>query len=639
MKRSSLIFLLLIIQVRGLMATEFSVKEKSVIYTNAIKVLENYQTVINRMGVSVVSNIEKAKSDAESFLELFVNRQVLIFNDLDPAHKLSQFYEAETYARSFLLWYPDGITISLDLPNARVSDIIPHEDNVYTIDILAKKSINGNYMNQTLNKNVEELTFRIAFTAGNKSPGNFRIVGVRNASSNFIIDDSQALKEVNSEEFNPDDLTKIHGELKTVLKDYSNYLSLIGDPKETADDKEFYKTSFLKLFLNNDIRVFNDITPVPQTSLISLTDYLTTFISEYPAGIKNLSINADSAKFGKVMKSEDGTYYTYTLADKFFSGSYKGKDLFREMFPLKFKISFTATGKAFADFRISSIDISAANFYEASPGTPTAQKPVIIISPVTRKGLGVSFIGSFGRTSINNKNLEALTLEKNMHSWNYSSQNGYLGGIGIFYYMTDNIAVRSGLEFNKYAEKFSLSGKFTDNTLTPDDNGALFYKVVEASFDSLVTVNYITIPLLCNFTSKQPGKFGFYAEGGIKVSIPTSSSYSINGNFDYYGDYPSKPFGEQYVTIPEKGFYSRTDISQTEKTNMKGTNVSFYASAGINIPLGYFTSVMIGPEITVGLSDIMGNKNPYIDIFGKSYAHQATLIKNIGFRISLSYKL
>ena len=292
MKRSIFLFLFLIFaQMPFLKAVEFSVKEKSIIYTSAIKVLDNYQTIINEMGEYVVNDIEKAKSNAESFLELFVNRQVLIYNDLDPAHKLSEFYEAETYSSNIILWYPDGLSIQLNLGNAKVSDIMTHEENVYSIDILVKKSINGNYLNETLNKNVEELTFRIAFGLENKSLGNFRIVGVRSASSKYVIDYSQALKEVNSEDFNAEDLAKIRSELKTLLKDYTNFLSLIGDPQEQAGDKEFYKASFLKLFQSGDIRIYNDINPEPQTSLISVTDYLSGFIADYPNGIKNLSIN------------------------------------------------------------------------------------------------------------------------------------------------------------------------------------------------------------------------------------------------------------------------------------------------------------------------------------------------------------
>lgn len=640
MKRSVLIFSALVLtQMSLLKAVEFSVKEKSIIYTNAIQVLTNYQTIINQMGVYVVNDIEKAKSSSESFLELFVNRQVLIFNDLDPAHKLSEFYEAETYSSNIILWYPDGLSIQLDMTNARVSEIMSHEENVYSIDILTKKSINGNYLNQTLNKNIEELTFRIAFGLENKSLVNFRIVGIRSASSNFVIDYSKALKEVNSEEFNTEDLAKIQSELKTILKDYTNFLSLLGDPQEEAKDKEFYRTSFLKLFMNNDTKLYNDINPEPQTSFVSLTEYLSGFITDYPNGIKNLSINSDSAKFGKVMKTGEGSYYTYVDVNKFFSGSYKGKDVFRKMFPLIFKIAFNASGKTFTGFTIASVDISSANFYEATPGNATDKKPEIIIRPVTRRGLGMALIGSFGQTQINSKDITTLSLTKDLHSWNVTPLYGYLTALGVSYYFTENIAVRSGIEFNKYSAKFNLNGKFTNNILSTDLNTSSYYKIIEANYDSLVTINYLTLPILVNYLSGKPGKIGFYGEGGLKISIPVRASYSNSGNYKTSGFYPSNPVVIRNLDLPELGFSNRENINVTDKIKMKGIILAFYSSVGISIPLGYYSSVNIGPEVIIGLSDILSDKKKYVDIFGKSYTHQATKINNFGIRISLAYKL
>ncbi len=642
MKRSAFLTLfILFILIPGLRAgIDFSDKEKSIIYTNAVKVLGDYQTLINQMGEDMVSDIEKARSSAEGLLELFVNRQVLIYNDLDPAHKLSEFYEAETYLNSIILWYPDGMTINLDMASARVSDIMSHENNIYSIDILVKKSINGNYLNQTLNQNVEDLTFRIAFSMENKAMGNFKIVGIRNAASSYVIDYSQALKEVNAEDLNDEDMTKIYTAIKTVLQDYTNFLSLIGDPQEPAEDKEFYKESLLNLFPGNDTRVYNDISPEPETNLVSVTDYLTSYIADYPNGIKNLSINTDSAKFGKVMKAEDGSYYTYTDANKFFSGSYKGRDAFRKMFPLIFKISFTSAEKTFSNFRINSIDISAVDFYEATAETGPAQLPQIVIRPVTRKGFGVSFIGSFGLTSINNKNLESLTLPQDSVSWNISPLSGFITALGVSYYFTDNIAIRSGLEFNTYSARYNLSGDFGDNKLSSDVNSDQFYKRISAQYDSLISINYITLPVLFNFTSGKPGRFGFYAEGGVKISIPQKAKAACTGYYIYTGYYPDNPTVLQTLDIEELGYYKREAIDDTyPDVKIKGFNLAVYASAGINIPLGYYSSITLGPEAIIGITDIASGKGKYLDIFGNEHDHQPTKIKNFGFRISFAYKL
>jgi len=642
MLRSALFTLFMLFYlIPGLKAEgEFSDKEKSIIYTNAVKVLEDYQILINQMGIYVVSDIEKARSSSEGFLELFVNRQVLIYNDLDPTHEtLSEFYEAETYTNNIILWYPDGITINLDLENARVSEIMSHENNIYSIDVLVKKSINGNYFNLTFNQNVEELTFRIAFSAENRTLGNFKIVGIRSAASNYMIDFSQALREVNAEDINEDDIVKIQSAIKARLQDYTNFLSLIGDPQEPDEDKEFYKESFLNLFPGTDTRVYNDISPELETSLISVNDYLTTFIAAYPSGINNLSINADSIKFGKVMKNEDGSYYTYIDADKFFSGSYRGREAFSNVFPLIFKITFTAAGKVFSDFRISSVDKAAVDFYQATTETGPAELPQIVIKPVTRKGLGISFIGSFGLTSINNNNIESLSIPRDSVSWNITPLSGFITALGLSYYFNDNFALRSGVEFNTYSAKFNLSGKFGNNILTADVNSDEYYKRIAADYDSLVTINYITFPVLINYTSGKPGKFGFYAESGVKVSISQKASYKCTGSYIFTGYYPDHPSVIQVLDLEELGFYRRELIDETNTMIIKGFNLAVYASAGINIPLGYYSSITLGPEAIIGLTDICSGKGKYFDIFGNEHYHQPTRIKNFGFRISLAYKL
>ena len=636
----SITLLLFIILIPGVKSQdEFSDKDKSVIYTNAVKILEDYQRLINQIGINVVSDIERARSSSEGFLELFANRQVLIYNDLDPAHELSEFYEAETYANNIILWYHDGITINLDLDNARVSEIMLHENNIFSVDVLVKKTINGNYLNLSLNQNEEELTFRIAFSSQNRAFSNFRIVGIRSAASDYMIDYTQALREVDAEDINEEDLTKIQNSIRTILQDYSNFLALIGDPQEMEEDKEFYKESFLNLFPDKDTRVYNDIEPEPEASFISVDNYLTSYVANYPDGINNLSVNVDSAKFGKVMKDEEGDYYTYVDADKFFSGNYMGRGAFSDMFPLIFRMTFTAAGKTFSDFKISSVDITTVDFYEATPETGPAELPQIVIKPVTRKGFALSLIGSFGLTNIDDENIKSLSIPRDSVSWNTSPLSGYITALGISYFFNDNLAVRSGIEFNTYSGKFSLNGKFGNTILTADVNDDLYFKRIEAEYDSLVKINYLTIPVLANFTSGKPGKLGFFAESGVKVSIPLKATYKCTGNYIFTGYYPDNPTVIQILDLEELGFYSRESINETNTMKVKDFNLSFYASAGINIPLGYYSSVTVGPEVTLGLTDICNANGNYFDIFGNSHNYKPTRIKNLGLRVSLAYKL
>lgn len=623
-----------------LQAADFSDKEKAIIYTNAVKVLDSYQGVINQMGNFVVNDIEKAKSSSEAFLELFVNRQVLLFNDLDPSHRLSEFYEAETYASNVLLWYPDGLTITLDLPHARVSDIMKHEETVFSLDIMVKKTMNGNYLNETMNKNTEELTFRIAFGTDTKSPANFRIVGIRNAASNKVIDYSKALKEVNSEDFNTEDLAKIEAEVKGRLRDYANFLSLLGDPQETADDKEFYKTSFTGLFSSTDTKLFNDLAPNPTVKLISVSEYLTNYVTDYPNGIRNLSITADSAKIGNVMKNEDGSFYTYVDVMKFFSGSLKGKEVYRENFPLIFKVSFNAAGKTFSDFKFNSIDVASQNFYEGSSGTATDQKPELVIKPVTRKGISIMAWGSAGITPVISEDINSTSSAVTPYTWDVTSGYGISLGVSGLYYLTDNLAVKAGFEFNTASSGYALKDSLRHTQLSTDVNGDAFYKIVDADIDSTVNMSFLTIPVGVVFTSGKPGKLGFYGEAGMKFSIPLSASYKTTGAYETMGYYPALPISNKIVTASEIGwFFNNPDINKTGTVDLRGINMALYGSAGVNIPFGYYSNVMIGPEISIGFSDLMNHINTYRDIFDNAYEHKPTKVKYFGLRISFAYKL
>lgn len=647
MKKPTLFLLVVFLTLCSLSvkADNFNDKEKAIVYTNALELLNNYESTINRIGEFVVTDVERAKSEAEGLLELFVNRQVLVYNDLDPAHRLSEFYEAETYGSNIILWYPDGISISLDLKNAKVSEIIDHGDNIYSIDVLVKKNINGNYLNQAMNTNTEELSFRIAFRNNNRSVSNFRIVGIRSSTSDYAIDDSEALREVNAEDFNEDDLVKIQSEITTIVRDYANYLSLLGNPQELDEDKQFYRRSFIDLFDSTGIKVYNDINPEPERSLITVDEYLDNYRSHYPDGINNLSINVDSLNIGNIVKEGENNYYTYVNAEKFFSGKFKGSEVFRDAFDLKFRIEFNAAGKTFSDFSITGIDMESVDFFltEATAGeTPV---PQFIIKPVSRKGFYISVHGSAGQTTINDQNINNLTLAENLHAWEVSPDYGFISGIGMSYYFTNNFALKTGAEFSKYTSLFNLSGSFEDNELSTDLNSDSYYKNIDANLDSLVNLNLVNIPLLISFTSGEPGRFGLFIDAGVSISIPVQSTYNNSGSYKLSGYYPAEVPVLQYKDPEDDpawealGFYYDNNIDETGDLEINTFNLSLYGSIGVNIPLGYYSSITVGPEIVYGITDILSNKNEYVDIFGNSLPKSATRIRSIGLKISFAYKL
>ena len=630
-----------ILPVRGA-EKDFSDKEKTVIYMHSLNMLKDYQRLINEIGVFAVNNLEAAQSSSESFLELFVNRQVLIYNDLDPAHLLSPFYEAETYISNLLLWYHDGMEIEMNFDIAKVSNIMEHEYDVYSLDIMINKQINGNYLNRTQNRNREALLFRIAFNT--KGSGNYKIVGIRNASSEFQIDYSSAMEEVNSEVLKENEEVQVTDGSRALMNDYANFLSLLSDPSELEEDKVFYKKSFMQLFKGEDARVFNDLQPEPENSLLSTTEYLDLLKSGYEQGINNLSLNSDSARIGNVIKNEDESYYTSANVTKFFSGMYRGEEVFREMFSLNFKIVFEKAGSAYINYKIESIDIEVEDFYQSTGDETTAtQLPEQQITSITRKGWSLSIGGSYGYSMIESEMAQSPGADYDAEPWVYSSGYGYRAGIHASYFFNDHIGLIAGLNYNNYQGSLHLTGHFEDTELTPDINGLIDpdevrYKNYQMDYDSALSHSYISLPLLLNYTSGTPGKWAFYIEAGGSLGYRISSAYTVTGDEQFYGNYPYHEAGMELIYLEELGYYNRTDIQRSGDADIHNINISGYLSTGIVIPLGYFSSFKFGPEVYFGFTDINTGIES-LNIFGQSIPHESNVLKKYGVKFTYVLKL
>jgi len=248
---------------------------------------------------------------------------------------------------------------------------------------------------------------------------------------------------------------------------------------------------------------------------------------------------------------------------------------------------------------------------------------------------------SFGLTQINSGDINSLSSARTPYNWNVTNKYGYSVGFSATYNLTDNIGVRAGLEFNTFSANYSLLlDSLVNKDQSEDVNGDTFYKIVDSEMDSLVTLNFLTIPIMVNFTSGIPGKFGFFGEAGIKFSIPVSCNYKSTGKlYQTRGYYPAPPPGG-ILTSPEIGwFYTKENFSESGSVKLRGINMAFYGSAGGNIPIGYYSNISIGPEIIIGLTDVMRHVNTYRDVFNNPYDHQPTKIKSFGLRVSFAYKL
>lgn len=626
----------------GYAVVNITPKEEIIIHDKALTLVKQYQEAINKIGKDI-SDITLTKTNIEKFVDLYVNRKTMVYNDLDPAHKLSEFYEIETYASNLALWYPDGQSVFLDMGNATVSDIMEHGENIYSIDVVVTKKINGNYINKAQNTNTEKLLIRIAFVADNQKPDKFKIAGIRSATGEIKPLDNLSVAEVKSVTLDKNEILKIENSCKTVASDYTNYFSLLGSEKESSDDKEMYKSSIKQIFLLADNNIYNDLVEKPEDKYIGIEKYIQLYSELYPS-INNISLNTDSATFSKIIKNDDNTYTLYMYVNKFFSAKQKGKDLFRFQNKLIIKLSFINKNGSFTDYKIVSIDnLGISEALTSSPAKTQDIKTFKSLPKLTRKGTYVSFNLNAGFSNIVNKNIEEIKMGSHSHEWEINPKLSYGASIRVLLMFNDLIGFETGLSYQSLKTNYSLSsaGKLVDQDIIDSigltgfvdavsyslNPGEYYYKIIQVpSYDSAVSINTITVPLYLNFKFGQQKKISFTFKTGFDLMYTLKSTYSVTGQKKFFIYIPDPAIAEKnfHFWTPEDdfnnnlGLYDKTIDKQDQDAQLKKLGLNWTSYLGVNVPLGYFLSFNAGVIYKVSLKDISPNVNRYVDIFGET---------------------
>jgi len=632
MKRVAFVFVLFI-SMNHLLATDFSEKQKAIIYNEAIKIVKSYQVLSNQIADDVM-DIDAENKNSQKLIDLFVNRKAIIYNDLDPLHQLSEVYELETYVANLLLWYPDGMKIAFDFENLKAGNIIDHGNDIYTVDIMTSKKIDGNYLNKQTNNLTEELLYRIAFFEKGNSFESFKIAGVRSSKSTIVTDDSHILSEVKSVDFSEKDMQQIKDQSKSLLNDYINFLNLLADPKESDEDKGFYRISFLGLFKDSTLKVANDIDPESQERWVSVNEYQEDLVRSYPDGIRNLAMNMDSAEYGKVIPEGNETYYINGYINKFFSGKYQNKVVYRDNAKYDFKLSFVRDDNTFKDFKLSSIDKFGINLYEQNKVSAVQELPQQRITTLRRNGLYTGLSVSAGRMLFSDPNLT----DDPILLWKKTNKSALSINAHATWYLYNQWGINAGIEFDHFATSFSLNGEFQNTIYFTDFNNETYLKNVTAAYDSLVTFNYLSIPIsISYYSNKNPETWGFYAETGLVTSFLLGSGFKATGSMATSGYYEQYPESMQTINTAEYGFVSRTQIEESGKTDTKKIQMSVLASVGVTYPLDYYTTIFAGPEWVWGLTNLSNNSD-FVDAFGNITQAKKVGISRFGVKFGISYK-
>jgi hypothetical protein len=654
-------FISLLFALQGAYSHEFTSKELVVIHDKSTRLITEYQEKINTLGTDI-SDINKTKINIENFIKLFVNRKILVFNDLDPSHQLSNLYEVETYASNLALWYPDGLSVFLDLKSFKAGTIQEHGENVYSLDIVTEKKINGNYINKVVNSNTEILLFRIGFVYTNGKFENFRFVGIRDANAKQNEVDQKTVMEVKSTSFPENEMIKLDQLIKSLLADYTNYLALMGNKDEDASDKELYQQSLTQLFTSAESKLYNDLDPNSAEKYFEVKQYLEFYKNNYPEGINNISLNSDSLTYGNIISKSKDMYYRYVYVNKFFSGKFKGKTFQRIANKLIIQVSIEKMDNTFKNVRIEGIDRVVTGYSEAaSESKAQAITSFLPITKLTRKGWSMGVSISAGVGQINDQNLTSMNLTNNYHEWKLKSSFCFGAFVSAMYMFNDFMGLESGISFGKYKSDYSINSfrsssdsVFMDKETSYDINNYPFNKVLKVNYDSAVSITMLQIPLNFVYTIGKPGKVNFTIKPGISLGFVTNTEYKTTGSYAYAGFYTSNSSYPGYPSWPTDriidylpGFFTREGINSIGKIDAwKKFIFSGNLYLGITIPVGYFTTITLGGNMAFSFSDLSASKGRYADIFGAQdsnpqhhvYDRKPVSLKSYTFSVGINYK-
>lgn len=606
-------------------------KTKLTIYTEAYKAIVQYQECINNIGACVAENHDLAKAYANTFTNLFINKKVSIYNDLDPKKSLSEIYEVDTYINNMLLWYKNGIRVDLDFENAKVQNIVHHTDNIFTIDIILSKKIDGTYINNTVVDNTENLNFGIAFSMENYTkPSNFKFARIKEANSKASIK-VENLYDLAGEQLPQEELQKIHNALRIPLNDYCNFLTLMASNEEFDSDKEFYKERVLSIFKNPEVPVADDLSDNASAGQISIDNYLKKYVSSFKQSNAIVAFDIDSTSFRNVIKDNKNTYTTHVSVNK---KLYNNSEVLQWKTIIKFE--FVKREGNYTDFKITDISNSAS----LQKKNNDILEKIEVLGKISRKGFSITGKIGTGVHSYISQDLSNIPLNESTYSWNKKNNYGnILAEMSLAFYPYGKVGFSTGFGYSNIATSYNLDGKYKKEEEELNDYNYLQYPLISAKYDSTIAFSTMYIPLHCHIHSSNAGNFGFYGTAGTSIEFIRSASYSRSGNFTLSAMLADTSNGIRYL-LPQYsgGFEISGDKTETIHSFSK-PSINIELSAGTEYYINNFTSITLGFYFSYGLNDLEKDKLTVKNIFNDRIIHRPSHFKKQGVIIGVQYKL
>jgi len=203
------------------------------------------------------------------------------------------------------------------------------------------------------------------------------------------------------------------------------------------------------------------------------------------------------------------------------------------------------------------------------------------------------------------------TLNYSLQEGNRSNGLGGDFGVGYAYFFSEHWGVNTGLGLALYNAKATFNNGTTIITPTLQDNeGDIFdMHTTLNGYEEKQNTTFLNIPVMLQYQTGNTNKF--YAQGGVKVSIPLSGSYETNSNSitnkGYYPEYDNWATTQKFM-----GFGIFLDKKSENDLDLK-VLFMLSAEAGMKWAIGEKLSLYTGLYFDYGLNDIVAHDKPFVN--------------------------
>ncbi len=214
-------------------------------------------------------------------------------------------------------------------------------------------------------------------------------------------------------------------------------------------------------------------------------------------------------------------------------------------------------------------------------------------------------------------------------------------GLAYCFYLTRNLGINFGAEYNQYKNTVDYRGAYRSETSTVDRFNYIYYPTVNSNYTETRKLDAIDIPINLRFCSAFSDKFEWFMDLGIRLNAVITNKLTQEGVHKKMGSYPNANYDNVFLVIENDPFYgyNTTTYSGAPKAiDSKELGYSIMICIGFKAKFSENLGLMVSTYYVKGQSDVgPKNQEDYKNIFGEKSPYTKFTLQQMGFRTGIVF--